>query len=235
MVLTEHLTRIVKGKVQPWKIFILKLAYQKAEKIFAVSPALAEGMKPFVGEKTITVIHNLVDETIFYPSEQAKNLTPFIFSSIGRLEEVKGFDLLIKAFHKSFHGADVQLNIAGSGTKYEALSSLIEELKLKNQVKLLGSLSRLEVRELLQSSHVLVSSSSLESFGVTLIEAMACGLPVVSTMSGGPECFIEKDMGILVPSGDVDQLADALLRMKNTYSKYDPLLIRSKCVERFGQ
>ncbi|MCF6273416.1 MAG: glycosyltransferase [Rhodobacteraceae bacterium] len=70
--------------------------------------------------------------------------------------------------------------------------------------------SRPEVRNILWESDCLVSSSDAETFGVTLIEAMASGLPVVATRSGGPEGFIVPDVGFLVTPGNPEELSNAM-------------------------
>lgn len=75
----------------------------------------------------------------------------------------------------------------------------------------------------------------METFGVTLIEAMACGKPVIATRSGGPETFVHDDNGLLVPTGDVEALADAMRQMAKTYHQYDPDAIRADCVARFSE
>ena len=86
----------------------------------------------------------------------------------------------------------------------------------------------------MQESHVVVSSSDFETFGITLIEAMACGKPVVATRSGGPEFFVDDKNGLLVPTGDRDALALALTRIRETHSSYDPESISKRCASRFG-
>ncbi|MCX4822089.1 glycosyltransferase family 4 protein [Streptomyces sp. NBC_01142] len=134
----------------------------------------------------------------------------------GRLTRVKRYDLLIKAFSKVVAARpDWRLRIYGSGdatgNEKNALRALIQERGLHNHVFLMGSANPLEP-EWVKGSIAAVTSS-LESFGMTIVEAMRCGLPVVSTdCPHGPGEIIENGVdGRLVPVGDVDAIADALL------------------------
>ncbi|MFP4324030.1 MAG: glycosyltransferase, partial [Anaerolineales bacterium] len=73
-----------------------------------------------------------------------------------------------------------------------------------------------------------------ETFGVTLIEAMACGRPVVATRSGGPQGFITPQTGLLVPRNDEIALAEALQTIHKTYEMYDPHVIRAYAERHFS-
>ena len=77
------------------------------------------------------------------------------------------------------------------------LKSLIKSLNLTEKIRLHGVANREKVRDLIQQSHYLVISSYIETFGVVAIEAMACGIPVVSTKCGGPEEIINTKTGLL--------------------------------------
>jgi glycosyltransferase involved in cell wall biosynthesis len=138
----------------------------------------------------------------------------------GRLTKVKRYDLLVKAFSKVVAARpDWRLRIYGSGdatgNEKNALRALIEERGLHNHVFLMGPANPLEP-EWVKGSIAAVTSS-LESFGMTIVEAMRCGVPVVSTdCPHGPGEIIEDGVdGRLAPVGDVDAIADALLGLIN--------------------
>ncbi|MEW2086025.1 glycosyltransferase family 4 protein [Streptomyces sp. NPDC005283] len=138
----------------------------------------------------------------------------------GRLTKVKRYDLLVKAFSKVVAARpDWRLRIYGSGdatgNEKNALHALIEERGLHNHVFLMGPAHPLEP-EWVKGSIAAVTSS-MESFGMTIVEAMRCGVPVVSTdCPHGPGEIIEDGVdGRLVPVGDVDAIADALLGLIN--------------------
>ncbi|MFF3460085.1 glycosyltransferase family 4 protein [Streptomyces sp. NPDC002730] len=138
----------------------------------------------------------------------------------GRLTKVKRYDLLVKAFSKVVAARpDWRLRIYGSGdatgNEKNALHALIEERGLHNHVFLMGPANPLEP-EWVKGSIAAVTSS-MESFGMTIVEAMRCGVPVVSTdCPHGPGEIIEDGVdGRLVPVGDVDAITDALLELIN--------------------
>ncbi|MEU2429667.1 glycosyltransferase family 4 protein [Streptomyces sp. NPDC007861] len=138
----------------------------------------------------------------------------------GRLTKVKRYDLLIKAFSKVVAARpDWRLRIYGTGdatgNERGALLTLIEQGGLHNHVYLMGAAHPLEP-EWVKGSLAAVTSN-LESFGMTIVEAMRCGLPVVSTdCPHGPGEIIEDGVdGRLVPVGDEDAVADALLALIN--------------------
>ncbi|WP_435241397.1 glycosyltransferase family 4 protein [Streptomyces cucumeris] len=134
----------------------------------------------------------------------------------GRLAPVKRYDLLIRAFAKvSAARPDWRLRIYGGGAQHDALRALIDELGLYNHVFLMGPAHPLDPEW--AKGSIAAVTSSLESFGMTIVEAMRCGLPVVSTdCPHGPAEIIDNGVdGRLVPSGDADAVAGALLDLIN--------------------
>ena len=137
-----------------------------------------------------------------------------IIVAAGRMIESKRFDLLITAFAKVVAEApDWQLRLYGDGRVLESLRTLVGELGLHNNVLLMGSYTPLE-SEWAKGS-IAAAASEREAFGMTLIEAMRCGVPVVSTAAPpGPREIVNDGVdGLLTAVGDVDAMADALLRL----------------------
>jgi glycosyltransferase involved in cell wall biosynthesis len=134
----------------------------------------------------------------------------------GRLAPVKRYDLLIRAFDVvRDRRPDWRLRIYGSGTEKERLRQLIDRLGLYNHVLLMGPAHPIE-SEWVKGSIAAVTSS-LESFGMTIVEAMRCGVPVVSTnCPHGPGEIIDDGVdGRLVPVGDTGAIARGLLELIN--------------------
>ncbi|GAA3891033.1 glycosyltransferase family 4 protein [Streptomyces sedi] len=139
-----------------------------------------------------------------------------IVVAAGRLVRVKRYDLLIRSFARvAAERPDWQLRIYGKGEERDRLRALINELGLYNNVFLMGAAPAMEA-EWVKGS-IGASTSSFEPFGMTLVEAMRCGLPVVSTdcPHGPAEIITPGKDGRLVPVGDQRALGEALLELVN--------------------
>ncbi len=137
-----------------------------------------------------------------------------IVMAAGRLAEIKRFDLLLHAFTEVVAQVpDARLRIYGNGPLRGELRSLVTALGLYNNVDLMGQATRLDAEW--PKAAVAVVSSDKESFGMTVVEAMRCGVPVVSTACPyGPPEIIESGVdGVLVPVGDATAIADALVML----------------------
>jgi glycosyltransferase involved in cell wall biosynthesis len=156
----------------------------------------------------VLAVPNSVPEPAVPPSDGTARLV----AGAGRLVKSKRFDLMIDAFADvAAKEPDWVLRIYGGGPDRERLQGLIEDRELGGQVTLMGARSPIEA-EFAQAS-IVVSASDAESFGMTLVEAMRCGVPVVSTDCPlGPAEIIRHGVdGLLVPVGDGQALAAAML------------------------
>lgn len=137
------------------------------------------------------------------------------FISVGRLTKQKGYDLLINAFYLfSKDNTDWTLDIVGEGEEEKTLSELIEKLKLKDRIRINPFSTKIESFYL--NSSVYISASRWEGFGLVLIEAMECGLPIISFENSGPREIIENNInGILVERNNVRELANSMVYLAN--------------------
>lgn len=203
----------------------------------AVSRDLADWLQEMVGvpSRKITQIYNGVDSVIFYPRNGPRaQVGPagfavddaIIIGSVGRLAHVKDFPTLIRAFSRARElwpeGRDrLRLMLVGDGPTRTECEALIAELDLGEQVWLAGD--RSDVPELMRAMDVFVLPSLGEGISNTILEAMACGLPVIATDVGGnPELVSPGKTGALIPAADHEKMAQALL----TYIKDPARLVR---------
>lgn len=232
-VITEHSSKLNKpaSEISDLDKRLAAKAYQNCDQLISVSEALRDNIAQNFGYDSI-VIPNMVDHRIFHCRETVLSSTPFFFVSVGNLIPIKAFDILLKAFAKVKGNA--KLYIIGDGPEKVRLESLISELQLEGQVELLGQFDRSDINKIYQESHVFVLPSRSETFGVSYIEAMYSGLPVIATRCGGPESFVDESNGLLVPVNDIAALAEAMKNIRDHYSNYDPKQISKQCMERFS-
>jgi glycosyltransferase involved in cell wall biosynthesis len=154
------------------------------------------------------VIHNAVDVGAFAVPAHPNGVPRVV--SIGRFAFPKDFATLVEALAAT--RADYQAAFAGEGPLLQEVAATILERGLAERIDLLGN--RGDVPDLLASADVFVLSSRSEGFPVSILEAMAAGLPVVATNVGGvAESVVDGETGLLVPPGDPGALAAALDRV----------------------
>lgn len=156
----------------------------------------------------ITVVYNGIDTGLFVAPDPAPVLTfpPLKLLFVGRLQPWKGVDTAIHAIAKV---PDAMLCIAGDGIHRIPLVALVERLGLAHRVLFLGSLPRQEIARQLPHFHALVATSfASETFGIGLVEAQACGVPVLASRFGGfVEVVAEGRTGLFFPPRDAEALA----------------------------
>jgi len=207
-------------------------------KIITVSENLKKGLLSLFPEldRKILTIPNMVDTEYFNFSRVSKPADPFVFLYVGILERVKGLDILAEAFSKVLAGnRKVCLRIVGRGSAREELEQLVRKLELTEAVSILGYLDREHLLQEYQRAHAFVLPSRFEAFGVVLIEAMATGLPVIATRSGGPENIVPEQCGILAESENAEALARAMIRVMDHYEDYRPEIIRDYVVRNYSR
>lgn len=187
--------------------------------------------------REIIVVPNIVSPLFSYSEKESFNKKDmFRFVGVGRLVDVKRFDLLIRAFVNAFKDCKyVKLDIIGGGPEYNHLKNLIDTCNCKQQVSMLGTMSREEVAKYFHKCHALVMSSNLETFGVPIIEAMASGLPVVTTDAMGFRSLFHKEHGYIVPANDEIALGMGMRQIYENYGFYDHKAISDYAKKVFGE
>lgn len=240
IVVTSHLhmsmqvtgRRRLKDRVVSW---LARALYRKAEAVVAVSEGVAKDLSARTGipGDVIEVIHNPVDlQAIRSAAEQAPDHPwampgqPEFLVSIGRLVPQKDYPTLLQAFARVNHRGDLRLIILGEGPERPVLEAMAEELGLGRWVSFPGFSEN--PFSILSQASALVLSSRWEGFGLVLVEALACGCPVITTdcRSGPREILDGGRFGTLVPVGDPDALARAI-ELRNSRGR-DPSQLRKR-------
>lgn len=176
--------------------------------------ALPSGVR---GE-VVTLIENGVDLEIWSPpQDQPRHDGPARFIFLGRLVPLKAVDLLLEALARVEVQPPPTLEVLGDGTIRADLEGQAERLGLKGRVRFSGWQSQAECARRMREADALVLPSLHECGGAVVLEAMACGKPVVATAWGGPLDYLDDSCGVLVPpdsrEGLVAGLAEALSRL----------------------
>jgi glycosyltransferase involved in cell wall biosynthesis len=202
-----------------------RFATRSATAVIAVSQAVKQNLLDAgVAEKRIRVIHNGVDLAALDAASAAGNLPwpdswqdALLIACTGNFIGYKGHRVLLHAFQQIVRSRpDARLVLIGEGPEREALQRLAQSLGIAQSVVMPGV--REDVPALLRHCRIYVQPSLVESFGIAAAEAMASRLPVVATRVGGlPELIAHRktdaETGILVPPGDADALAKAVLAL----------------------
>jgi len=164
------------------------------------------------------IVPNVLDlsryEATDYEKERESIQTPTIFVA-RNLEHIYGVDVLIAAFHKVLPNyPKVRLMIAGSGYEEEALKQQCAQLGIKDAVTFTGQIENDQMALYYQKATVAVNPSRADNLPISILEAFAFKVPVVSTDVGGVPCIVDDERtGLLVPSDDASKMASAIKRI----------------------
>ena len=179
--------------------------------VVAVSPSTRDelargGLRP----TDVRVIPNGLDHTHYRPGPGPRAASPTVLV-LGRVEPYKRVDLLVDAV-AALPG--VRLVVAGTGTGLDAVRARVAACGVEDRVEVRGAVDEEEKVRLLQTAHVAASASEKEGWGLTVLEAAACGTPAVATdVPGLRDAVRDGETGLLVRPGDVPALAAALRRV----------------------
>lgn len=236
-IITEHWSRYLPGNDFNgfFRKSLTKIVVKHASAITTVTDILAKAMQSHgLHNRNYTIVPNVVDVNMFKPQPH-NNTVPKIVHISCFENKSKNITGLIDAL-----GILESKNIAfqcifiGDGIDFQMIKDYSKKLKHQENIRFTGVLEGSELVGELASGDFLVLSSNYETQGVVLLEALACGLPVVSTNVGGIPEIVNDSNGILVPPQDPEQLADAMQKMLQTYHNYDVNALRDSIIKKFS-
>lgn len=232
VVVTEHSSKVHTNKLDVLERLVLRKVVKESDAFVCVSMSLKEAVCSYIDGKDIKVIPNNLSDLFKYYHN--KNSEPFEFACIGNLIDSKRQSLLINCFYHAFKNSDEKLFLVGDGVNYQDLKNQIDKLDLSERVFLTGRLGREEVATLLNEVNVFALVSTNETFGVSYIEAMACGCPVIATFNGGADDIVDGSNGIIVDVDDIDAITNALIDIRNNYNSFDKEMISKAVILSYG-
>lgn len=243
VIITEH---------APWISWMDKYAQVRRQAVaasracavhIAVSRYVGDTIVRFTGGSgKLQVIPVGVDGAVFAPRSGGPRPDPNQILYVGRIHSTKGVDILFQALCQLIaRRPEVRLVVVGGGLPFRRyrlqeaqLRRLVVELRLQNHAEFVGPKSPDEVAEFMRKSALLVLPSRAESFGAVLVEALACGTPVVATRCGGPEDIVNDGVGLLVPKEDVEALASGIDDVLMHRDRYNSDRLRAYALENFS-
>ena len=232
VVITEHYT-FLPELIERYGQRLLDV-YEQADLAIAVSHSLANRMRELGVRRAISCVPNAVDTETFSfapiapPADGVWRLV-----NVSRDHPNKDVPNLIRAIAQLPADLQVQVTIVGGGEHQES-GRLCEEHGLSRRVHFVGDVDRPMLGRIVRQSHLIVSSSCLETFGMSLAEGLCVGRPVVATDSGGPRDIVGPQDGRLIPIANARALADAIADVLGRYGEFDQAALSASARTRFG-
>ncbi|HEU4365251.1 MAG TPA: N-acetyl-alpha-D-glucosaminyl L-malate synthase BshA, partial [Candidatus Krumholzibacteria bacterium] len=206
---TLHGTDITLVGMMPSYYEITRFSIEQSDAVTAVSEFLrAETIREFKIERPIEVIHNFVDTDEFHPQDDPstrKRLSPAgerVMMHVSNFRKVKNLPVILQVLREVKRHVPCRLVLVGDGPEREATERLAVELGIDDAVDFLGDQEY--IADVLPAADVFLLPSQHESFGLSALEAMSCGVPVVGSRIGGlPEVIVHEETGFLCEPTDV--------------------------------
>lgn len=204
----------------------IKYGIDRSDIVTTVSDALkTETYERIETTKPIETIYNFVDEDVFYPMDGSKLKKEFgirederVLIHVSNFRKIKNIPDIIEAFMKVREAIPAKLLLVGDGPEKHRIMDKVKTMPYKNDVLFLGKQEN--IAELFSISDLKLLLSEKESFGLVLLEAMACGVPGIGTNIGGiPEVVDHGTNGYLVELGDVDAVAHYAIELLSDEAK----------------
>lgn len=193
----------------------IRAVWHGAKTVVAKCESEAEMIRAVDSRVNVSIVPNGVDISAFQPGDPIPEKGPLRILCVGRLIDRKGQKHLIRAVRQlTDHNVDVVLDLLGTGDSLQHYQALAQQYNVAELVKFHGYVSRGEIAKYYSKAHVFALPSYNEGMSVATLEAMAAGLPVVVTKTGGMEELVEEGVnGFMFDWADVDELTAHLRRL----------------------
>lgn len=220
------------------RTLLVKWCVRKANAISTVSSQLMDGMQAYgLKNNHWEIIPNVVDEQLFQLKQQKKTSTTLRIINVSCFDdEPKNLRGTINAFNYlvSQLNVDAVLTLVGDGPDRKLIEQYVHALQLQDKVIFTGLLEETTLVNAYHEADVFFLFSRYETFGVVIIEALACGLPVLATRVGGIPDIIHGYNGILIESENEQMAAAELKKIQEQGYTFDKEIIRNRIIEKYS-
>jgi len=215
---------------------VTELCVKHAKAILVVSNKLEQNMNTHRLKNTYIKIGNVVDTDLFVPLAH-HGIVPFKFVHVSTInDKEKNISGIIQAAHFLHHkNISFRIDIVGDGPERDTFEALAQQYQLLNKVIYFhGFKLPQEVANIMAQAHCFILNSNYEGLPCVLLEAMSCGIPVISTKVGAVPEIIDHKQGVLIKPNDAKKLCLAMEDMISSYSQYSSSYIRTKIIEKYS-
>ncbi len=207
---------------------VFRRIWENADAIVANSRGLQNRALKFLPSVLIEVIPNGVDLNFFRPAENKPRDAKIKLLTVGRLSVTKRVEMLIDAVRiLRDAGFNAHLSIVGGGALQNRLKFLVADAKLDDHIEITGRIDQENMPQIYQQSNIFVSATLQEGMSNAMLEAMACGLPIVTTPCEGIEELIA-DNGIVVGQPSSQAIADAVKSIIENEQLYNKMCTQAR-------
>jgi len=232
-IVVEHSTGYFTGLYNSFQINVIKNALNHSLLVIAVSNFLKKKLIKLTNTKILT-IGNIVDEKFFLFKKKRINKKKLTFLIISELVKKKQVLELVKVFEKlRDENIKFQLKIVGDGPEYSRILNYVLKNNMEKNILLLGIKNKVEISNFLDETDYLISCSKVETFGITIAESIAKGVPAIVLNSGGPKDFINKSNSYSVNS--FDNLKNKIKEITHKPKKFDRKKMNSFIYNKFSE
>ncbi|MCM3734603.1 N-acetyl-alpha-D-glucosaminyl L-malate synthase BshA [Bacillus cytotoxicus] len=243
IVTTLHGTDITVLGSDPSLNNLIRFGIEQSDVVTAVSHSLIEETYELIStKKEIQTVYNFIDERVYFQRDMSQLRKEYgiqedekVLIHISNFRKVKRVQDIVKSFALIVKQVKAKLLLVGDGPEFCTIVQLVKHLEIEDRVLFLGKQDN--VAELLAMSDLILLLSEKESFGLVLLEAMACGVPCIGTRTGGiPEVIQHGETGYICEVGDTEGVAEQAVQLLQDDTLHAKMAERSIEVayEQFG-
>ncbi len=207
---------------------VFRAIWKNAALLVACSQGLKDRALQFMPSVSINIIPNGVELDKFYPAQEKKESDMLRLLTVGRLSVTKRVDMLIDAvakLHKD--GCKLHMTIVGGGPMEQQLKQTVRQSGLNGVVEFTGRINSEDIPHIYRQNDIFISASKLEGMSNAMLEAMASGLPIITTRCEGVEELIT-DNGLVVERSNAEEIAGAIQKLGTDSQKRRQMAIAAR-------